>query len=390
MMIAENRRELVRFLEDRMRRTHYRGAKQGQSERLSVPIKTYLIEARGTVTANEARVVGLADQLRQIAADRILRKRLSAEVHASEEPDLATLCGHYNGRQAVSLYVDRVGPRCWLLHTAATSAAADWIVGRLAKAGSGIAQACIPEEMLEKLADLGSFRGLALDHDRRFHLNRESDAEGAPARFTKMQLRGMHARQLLALMRREDAFRHSTTLSRIQVRFQPDHDDKTVFCLEDIRYDGKITTRGTSFAAHLTVVDTLKTAYCREIEKLDSHYAIGADAESGVLSGRSLAIHTGRPIRDLMTFSLMVFSASAPFRLWGVPVTVSKDCVRVRAVDLNMGGRLDFEVMPEFIRIFLPSGTSGNTVVRFYTHMQHHFDSRVRLLGKDEHSFFQF
>ena len=61
----------------------------------------------------------------------------------------------------------------------------------------------------------------------------------------------------------------------------------------------------------------------------------------------------------------------------------------VAAVDLNFGQRLAFEFTPEFVRVFLPGETSGGTVVRFYTTIQHHLDPRVRLLDQDEREVFQ-
>ena len=85
-----------------------------------------------------------------------------------------------------------------------------------------------------------------------------------------------------------------------------------------------------------------------------------------------------RPISDLTVFCERIFSCGQPFRLWGVPVPLGSDYYRVRAVDLHVGTPIDFEVAPEFVRVYLPAGSCGNSVMRMYTNLQHHYDSLVR------------
>ena len=51
---------------------------------------------------------------------------------------------------------------------------------------------------------------------------------------------------------------------------------------------------------------------------------------------------------------------------------------QVVAVDLHTGDPIDLEVTPSTIRIYLPKGSCGNTVLRIYVNLQHYFDSAIR------------
>jgi hypothetical protein len=82
-----------------------------------------------------------------------------------------------------------------------------------------------------------------------------------------------------------------------------------------------------------------------------------------------------------------MFSGVEPFRLWGVPVEVGPKAFRVRAVDLHVGETVDFEVFPEVIRVYLPSGGCGNSIIRYYTNLQHTFDAKVSAESAGERLF---
>jgi hypothetical protein len=41
--------------------------------------------------------------------------------------------------------------------------------------------------------------------------------------------------------------------------------------------------------------------------------------------------------------------------------------------------RITFEITPEFMRVYLPDGSCGNTIIRLYTNLQHYYDSLVVL-----------
>ena len=101
------------------------------------------------------------------------------------------------------------------------------------------------------------------------------------------------------------------------------------------------------------------------------------------ISGEPVNILFPRPIVDLEIFCDRVFSCAEPFRLWGVPVRLSNDSYRVSAVDLHVGSEVTFEISPDWMRIYLPKGSCGNTVIRIFTNLQHHYDAQIEAVDGD-------
>ena len=86
-----------------------------------------------------------------------------------------------------------------------------------------------------------------------------------------------------------------------------------------------------------------------------------------------------KPMPNLEKFVSSVFSGAEPFRLWGVPVQLADNFYRVNAVDMHVSHLIIFEISPEYMRVYLPDGSCGNTIARLYCNLQHNYDSRVSL-----------
>jgi len=67
----------------------------------------------------------------------------------------------------------------------------------------------------------------------------------------------------------------------------------------------------------------------------------------------------------------------SPFRLWGEAEIAADGIGSVEAVDLHVGQRLSIDVTVDGVRLYLPEGTCGNTIVRLVTNLQHRFDNRA-------------
>jgi hypothetical protein len=91
----------------------------------------------------------------------------------------------------------------------------------------------------------------------------------------------------------------------------------------------------------------------------------------------------GAEINDLDNFCEVVFSGTQPFRIWGNVESSGKkgtdgECRLVSAVDMHTGGRIFFEIFHDLIGMYIYSGTCGNTVVRFFTNLQHTLSHSVK------------
>ncbi len=355
-------------------------------------VKTYLVEARASEGTDQ-------EGIRTLAASIFKNPALGARINSTvvldthDETLLPVVADVVinRRRENVLAYVDLSDPRFWLVHSMATSNATDFLIDRAVAAGPELDRAWLPANLLEAATRLGSFRGLNLSYDRR-EIPDIDFGEPDAVEFLKMQLWGPVAATILEILRDQKVLRNQTTLSKVKVKFWLERGNDDVFSLDDIRYDGKVTARGTSFQSHIGIVTDVYRRYSAVVRGIEDAYAIVHSSEEARLriDGEPITFLIDPPIDDLGVFVSSVFSAGDPFRLWGVPVALAEDYVRVEAVDLHVGGTIRFEIAPEMIRMYLPSGSCGNSALRMYTNLQHHYRSLVTAVDSDGTNIFEF
>lgn len=386
-----DRQEMASRLSERMAGTYSRLADDQRLEPDTSLVKTYLLESPLS-EASEAEAA--QHRAAEIIRGRHVGRRAELTAYEADDPALVTLDGtvRINQRaERVIAYLDLANPRFWLLHSMSGSSAVDYVVDRLVTAGPEIDHAWLPADLLARVSTLGDFRGLSLDYDRRQVPDVDFSDPAAPVEFLKMQLWGNKAADVLRILSSETAFPHETTLAKVKIKYWQDPDSPDEFTLDDVKYDGKITARGTSFSSHVALLRDVYDRYAGSIRELEEDYALKPTLEPAVrLEGEPICFVMDPPIADLDGFCDSVFSSGAPFRLWGVPVRVGDDYFRVDAVDLHVGGRMQLEVAPELIRIYLHEGSCGNSALRFYTNLQHHYNARVRTLNGHDRPVFVF
>ena len=369
---------MARTLEDVMSHAYAQLEEQQQLEAETSLLKTYLVEAHIPDPSHDT----VHEALEGIFDARRMGERGNSEVVETDEPFFFNVIVQRRGEES-TFYIDASDHRFWILHSIDKSTPTDTILRRVVGIDNRLDFAWLPMQLLESLTHLGSFRGLGLDYDRRQIPDVDFNLPNAPVEYLKMQLWGNRAADILRTLRDQAIFAGSTTLSKVKVKHWLDRQrDENLFSLDDVKYDGKITARGTSFQSHLGLVTTVYRSYAAKIQEFERHYAIGYTVRNGSrlkVDGEPLNIRFGQPIADLGIFVDSIFSASHPFRLWGVPTKVRHDYVRVAAVDLHVSQRVNFEITPNFMRIYLPQGSCGNTIARLYTNLQHYYDSLVRV-----------
>jgi len=387
-MIARDRHQMAQILSDRMTRTYTTLSERQELEPDTSLVKTYMVEAHLSASAEPSQAQNLA---RSAFSPAAFGKASHVKIYTSGEPTLLSVEATVKSEQ-VTIYVDFTNSRYWVLHSMASSDAADWMIDRLVSSGPDLDRAWLPADFLESISQLGSFRGLNLDYDRRVVPDVDFQSPHVPVEFLKMQLWGNKAGDVLEILRKKGAFPHETTLSKVKVKFSLDEATNEEFSLDDIKYDGKVTARGTSFLSHIGLVSRVYETYAEQIQNLEKKYALRRNTCGDRLSleGSPINFLFDRPIANLEVFSQCLFSCGEPFRLWGVPLRLADDFFRVNAVDLHVGSPLQFEIAPDFMRVYLPTGSCGNTIVRLYTNLQHHYDSLVRAVDGDERNVFDF
>lgn len=344
-------------------------------------LKTYLLEAHA---GHEQQHRDIFMLLTAAFSPNILGQRSRAEVHETNEEFFYRISAVWASNDA-EFFVDASDRRFWILHSISNSRKADRILHRVIANDPHLDSAWLPIQLLESVADMGSFRGLHLDYDHREVPDVEFDSPEAPVEYLKMQLWGNRARQVLAILRQPNAFANATTLSKVKIKYWLDQaaNDES-FSLDEIKWDGKITARGTSFQSHINLVNTIYRSYSDKVRGFERQFGLKfaeVPNQHGriTVDGEPLTIRFSRPVNDIEKFMEAIFGGTEPFRLWGVPVSLGRNYFRVTALDLHVANRITFEVAPDFIRVYLPDGTCGNTIVRLYTNLQHYYDSQVVL-----------
>ena len=387
-MFIRSRQEMAQYIHDRMNKA-YEDLTEDQKLEYEVNMaKVYLIEAHLAPDTPHDKVFGfLSNSLSEFQAQH------GNEASARETDEERFFNAQIRAEdETVDFFIDASDPRFWLVHSMDKSKIIDPLLDKLASGGHELDKAWMPVQLLRHVAGLGVLRGLSLEFDRREIPDVDFEASGAPAEFLKMQLWGNKASKVLSILSHEEAFPHETTLSKVKVKNWANLDDDSESTIDDIKYDGKITARGTSFHSHITLITDLYRKYSGKIREIESDYSISYDVEEQRLSvrGDPINIVFKKPIGDMDVFCRHVFSSANPFRIWGVPVKLNNRHTRVSGFDLHVGKRIDFEITPDYMRVYLPAGSCGNSVIRIITNLQHYYDSLVDAQNNEGRSLLDF
>ncbi|MDD4923426.1 MAG: hypothetical protein PHF74_01150 [Dehalococcoidales bacterium] len=366
------RQEMIYYLDDRMNKTYSQLYETQELEPDTSLIKTYLLEAH----LNENASYETLQEFLYSISQGYLRQKHNLKIESSyDDPTLFQLTAFYN-KEAIKIFLDASNPRFWILHSTNMSISLDWFIDRLIKEHQHIDRTWFWPEILYRLSKKGVFKGLGLDYDYRPIVDENSELTNS-VEYLKMQLWGTAAKDVYNIL--NEQFPFSTTLSKVKIKHWLSSQESNDFTIDDFKYDGKVTARGTSFMSHLSLISNTYTEYISTIHNIEQNYSIKVNSinENVNIGGKALNFYFPKPIDNLDRFCNRLFSASLPFRLWGCPIKLGEYVYRVTAIDLHVNCRIDFEITPEFMRVYLPYSSCGNTVVRLYTNLKHHFNSQI-------------
>lgn len=403
-----NRQEMADRLQSVMTKS-YEDLKEDLSlERSHSLLKTYMLEAHASAKASQAQLFELIQAAFRQRSGR--KGRAPVSVHETKDEDLFTVQGSF-GRGQFVFYIDTSDRRFWIAHSISKSETSDVAIEAILNGNSQLDSTWMPMELLESILGYGTSRGLALDFDRRYldrgkrkkesaevsvdQDNRERErnpiASGNHLEYVKMQLWGEGAVRILDALK-QAKLTSSTTISKVRLRTE-DEDDDELFSLSDVKYDGKVTGRGTSFGIYNGLLTDVLKRYSTAIRSAEATFKLHWEAEGGrpKLFGQPFYINLGEEgVTNLEHFCAKVFSGTEPFRLMGLPVRRNTNFYTVSAVDLHVNQRIDFEVSRKTLSVFLPSRACGNSLLRLYTNLQHYFSSDVKAIDGSGSGVFHF
>lgn len=323
---------------------------------------------RGRVKTYALEVNGSWDQ--EAALDRAARWAGSLGFASAPTEDRALGVAWGNG---VSLFIDVLDPRFWLIHTTSAASQVQRLIRRTVWASRDLDSCWFPRDFLQGLQTEGAPLWFKSD----FQGDALLPTTGVAARTLRVRLEGDEADALFRVLVADERYRHAAALTSVATRLSNDALGRNV---ELAHYRGRFVTLGDSFEMHVGFVSQAIQRYREIVDGIERRYRFswkGSESEGATFDGEVLTIRLGQPIRDLDRFLDGLFSCRDPFRLWAVPRSISEYFVEVEAVDLHIGERFRMEIGPDNLRLLLPSSVCGNTVLRLLTNLQHGFDATV-------------
>jgi hypothetical protein len=361
--VIETRQDLARHLQAQMvaSRGGWSAAFDDEERPDRTLVKTYLVEAHCGHTDDQT-----------LEAFRKLARCVGFDVAPAKEPGLFHLAS-----PDVDAWCDTSLGRFWRMHTTSPVKQADPFHDRLVSSAVWLDKVWIPPDYLESLATRVQARMLtfSLSHDRRpLH---EGEDPVSETDFVTMRLWSSQAEQKVRKLRAADVFPHGVSVRSVRLLSGDDGPDGS-YCVAEYFHHGKITAGGTSFDEHTRLLVGVLRDYRALVERFEERFGLAATTDDDghpIIVGAPVVIRVEWTVPDLEFAVSRIFASSDPFRLWGMPERVSQRHYRVRAVDLNVGGVLSFDVTPNHVVIQLPRGVCGNTVVRFLNNLRFHVNS---------------
>jgi hypothetical protein len=293
-------------------------------------------------------------------------------------PQISALRLEYNN-QSANFYLDATDPRFLLLYTNDVAEITDVLYNRLVQSTvNSFDKTWLPTEVQDQLAHLAGnvFRGFGLLFNDLFaHEERREE----PIDELRMSVSGVSSGRAFSALNADKTLKRSLCYSKIKV----ERGNGQNFVADEVKYTGRIITKaGQSIDDHVSLVEIVRKIYRTLIEKIEQN-SIGTRQVEGrtLIEGQAFELILDRKIEDLDKFAGRLL-LSTTFRLWGIVNKISADMRQIAAVDLHTGDPINLEITPALIRIYLPKGSCGNTILRLYVNLQHYFDSAIRFNGE--------
>lgn len=379
----ENRKDLHEFLEVAIAKTYELEKKYQRLKEDINMVKSYIVESHKPVTS-------------------LSLENYTIKISKTEDSTLHVVKFKKNNKNKKdkkfsTLYVDTYNPRFWTIHTVEKSEVIDPFIDKIARHKINKDYVWFPSQYMERFAEMGSPRSISIQFSELITKEEEqigdlsmklwgSASSGVFKLFRNLsKIRSIITQKELAHILEEcEGLSYSSPLSGIGIKCTANGSSGSEqFILDDIGHKGKFTARGgNSIEGHLFLLRHTKNEYADTIKYIEEEIAIApAKTRPLTLSGHPVTIFLTRSIDDIHSISQEVISCRYPFRFLGFPRYEFEDMVAITGVDLHTGGKLNIEITPDWIRLYLSKGACGNTVIRFYSLIQHNFDSNAQLEG---------
>lgn len=315
-------------------------------------------------------------------------RQLSPEIKSTGEHGFYYLKLKPQSGDVVDLWLDTISDkdrRFWTAYSISDAGSLDRYIDRATSQNSRLDRVWFWPNFLTSIQGEGAFRGIGLDYDHRPFEKTEGISD--PDDYFKVQLwGGEETEEIFKFISSHESFRDRVVIASVRMNLESNSGQNDKHVYEHVKYTGRFAARGNDFRAHQGLVANFRSQYAQHVYHIEREHRPAETIGNSLRStGTPVFFILHQEIEDLDSFCKTVFSGGQPFRLFGTNLDGKQagSSRYVYVVDLHTGSKLFFEVYPDTIAMYLYEGACGNTVLRFFTHLQHYFSRRVTVeIGK--------
>ncbi|WP_057767777.1 hypothetical protein [Cytobacillus praedii] len=375
--MVKNRSEMISKFDEVLIKNFERFKDEKKNE--TNQLKSYIIEnhvAHNSTPSHDS----VAAFLQEIFKNQ---RKISIKLKETEDEQLFVIDSNVG-----EMYLDISQKRFWVLHASVKAKHSD-LVHKIILKDRKIDNIWLPIPFLKGLKRFGDIYGMGISFTEYLKKDEMDDFLFPNQNTLNLDIRRLYVNQMLTLLETSD-LKEVIGINKVTLL------DSTIesqdFIVDDITYFGKITGRGTSFSKHHSIIQNILMNYSSKIINLEEKFSYSFDPNTHSLKGQPIEIHINRTNINLKKLVDTIFSGKKPYYLWGVPDWRDETYCRVNSVDLhsgNFGNSLEFEIMPNLIRVLLPKDSCGNTISRLLTNIHQSIDATSYFKeGAGEHEFF--
>lgn len=297
-------------------------------------------------------------------------------------PSLNVLRLDYKEQHSGIFYMDSTDPRFLVLYTNGVATTTDKLFHFLINSETNkFDRIWLPNTTQAEISHYSGNKlsGFGLSYDDLFTPRNNRDI---PIGELGMNVSGASSERVFEALSNDPSVKNALCYSKVRV----ERGNDKCYVSDEIRFNGRIITKnGESIDDHLNIVDIVKKKYRSLIEGIERN-SLGIKQVEGrtLVEGQAFELEVKRQIPNLDRFSEGLLDSDNPFKIWGIINNIAPDMRQIIGVDLHTGNPINLEVMPSLIRVYIPQGGCGNSLLRLYVNLQHSYDSEITLNGEKD------
>lgn len=271
-------------------------------------------------------------------------------------------------KEKFSCYLELHSMRYWNLYSMSKSKYIDKLTPKIIQKNTQLDSLWFWPRFLEEIQNVNKPKGFGLDYDKRYFIEKNEDLNDL--QYLKMQVwGGGQSKNLYDELKSLDSLSANIVLSKIRFKKIIDYEN---FMLEDIKYNSKLTSRGTNLDSHFLVVNDIIQKYSDIINHLKNSYQLNMMKIDEGMKMRGEPIYFRlESYEDIPEeYINKIFNGHLPFRLLGL-IDKSKGIYNITVFDLHVGGRFKVIIRENQLIVYLSTRVCPNTIIRLFVNLIH-------------------